>query len=325
MGCPVGIGPEIILKHFCSYGKNPKYNIVVLGDINVLRHCSEELQLPVSLIPWHPGDSLVKDKLHVFPLSHLAPEKLTWGKPDAISGKAMAKYITTAVSLLHNNTLNGMITCPISKFALQEAGFNYPGHTEMLAELCHCEDFAMMMAGTKLRVTLVTIHCPLASVANTLQTDAILELIRITHNGLTTDFAIEKPRIAVAGFNPHGGEQGLFGWEEENTIAPAIENARRETIDAQGPFPPDTVFHLAAQGLYDAVVCMYHDQGLIPFKLLHFSDGVNVTLGLPIIRTSVDHGTAYDIAGKGVADPQSLTAAIEVAWTISQNRHTIKS
>ncbi len=324
MGCPVGIGPEIILKHFHDQNKIGDYEIVVIGDIEILQHCSKTLEIPVTCVPWNPGDSFSADKLAVLSASHLSPEFLNWGQPTPQTGAAMADYIQTAVAQINNGTLDGMITCPISKFALKKAGLNYPGHTEMLAELVDCDDFAMMLAGTRLRVTLVTIHCSLASVAEKLQENLILQLIRITHKALSRDFAIKKPRIAVAGFNPHGGEQGMFGQEEELFIAPAIENARKEKIDAQGPFPPDTVFFRAAEGNYDAVVCMYHDQGLIPFKLLHFSDGVNVTLGLPIIRTSVDHGTAYDIAGKGLAKPDSLTAAIELAWTISKNRHTIK-
>jgi 4-hydroxythreonine-4-phosphate dehydrogenase len=216
--------------------------------------------------------------------------------------------------------LDGMATCPISKKALHEAGYTFPGHTEMLAHLTGSPQPVMMMAGPRLRVTLVTIHCPLAAVPAQINQASVLRLIRVTHQALITDFSIKNPRIAVAGLNPHGGEQGLFGNEEELLIAPAIEMARREGIEAQGPFPPDSVFLKAAAGDYDAVVCMYHDQGLIPFKLLHFSDGVNVTLGLSVVRTSVDHGTAYDIAGRGIADPQSLAASVELAGTIARNR-----
>ncbi len=325
MGCPVGIGPEIILKHFRDQKKQPEHATLVLGDIHILRRCSEDLDIPMDCIPWKPGDSFSTGKISVLPISNLSPKSLAWGKPNAQTGVAMAEYIKTAVSLLKDGTLNGMTTCPISKFALREAGLTYPGHTEMLAELTGSSDFAMMMAGAKLRVTLVTIHCPLASVAEKLNKQRILQLIRTTHKALTHDFAINNPRIAVAGFNPHAGEQGIFGKEEELIINPAIEEAHKENIDAHGPFPPDTVFYRAAEGIYDAVVCMYHDQGLIPFKLLHFSDGVNITLGLPVVRTSVDHGTAYDIAGKGQAAPYSLTAAVELAWTIAKNRRTIKS
>jgi 4-hydroxythreonine-4-phosphate dehydrogenase len=190
----------------------------------------------------------------------------------------------------------------------------------MLANLTNASSFAMMMAGSKLRVTLVTIHCPLREVAPRLTSQAVYSMIRITHQALTTDFAIRNPRIAVAGLNPHGGENQLFGSEEQLVIGPAIDQAQTEHVDASGPYPPDTVFYKAASGTFDAVVCMYHDQGLIPFKLLHFDDGVNVTLGLPIVRTSVDHGTAYDIAGKGLASHRSLDEAIRLAASISRNR-----
>jgi 4-hydroxythreonine-4-phosphate dehydrogenase len=224
------------------------------------------------------------------------------------------------VQLIRRGVIDGMTTCPISKASLQAAGYVYPGHTEMLAELTGTEHYAMMLAGPRLRVTLVTIHCPLSQVAARLTEEAIIDLIRITYRALRTDFALSRPKIAVAGLNPHAGENGLFGDEETNLIQPAINQALKEGITVEGPFPPDTVFFKAATGLYDAVVCMYHDQGLIPFKLLHFSDGVNVTLGLPLVRTSVDHGTAYDIAGKGLADANSLTAAVNLAATISANR-----
>ena len=192
----------------------------------------------------------------------------------------------------------------------------------MLASLTKASSFAMMMAGSKLRVTLVTIHCPLREVAHRLTIQAVYSMIRITHQALTIDFAIRSPQIAVAGLNPHGGENRLFGSEEQQVIGPAIEQAQKEHIDVSGPYPPDTLFFKAASGAFDAVVCMYHDQGLIPFKLLHFEDGVNVTLGLPIVRTSVDHGTAYDIAGKGLASHRSLDEAIKLAAFISRNRTT---
>lgn len=190
----------------------------------------------------------------------------------------------------------------------------------MLAHLTETSEFGMMMAGNKLRVTLVTIHCPLAEVSAKLTQESILKMIRITYQALTVDFGIKNPKIGVAGFNPHGGENGLFGSEEKRFIGPAIELGRKEKIDLSGPYPPDTVFHKAASGGLDGVVCMYHDQGLIPFKLLHFEDGVNVTLGLPLVRTSVDHGTAYDIAGKGLASAASLNAAVNMASAISYNR-----
>ena len=320
MGCPVGIGPEIILRHAGRNQSNASVIPVVLGDLGVLRRCSAELSLNVSLSAWVPGTPLPDRALPVVEVSRLPALDLVWGRPDNATANAMADYIRQSVELIRQGVLHGLATCPISKTALQKAGFSYPGHTEMLADLTGTEDYAMMMAGQRLRVTLVTIHCPLSEVPAQLTRQAVARMIGITHRSLQRDFAIASPRIAVAGLNPHAGEDGLFGKEEQTAIAPAVEQTRQDGLQVEGPIPPDTVFFKAASGLYDAVVCMYHDQGLIPFKLLHFKDGVNVTLGLPIVRTSVDHGTAYDIAGKGIADPSSLAAAIDLAGIICANR-----
>ncbi len=321
MGCPVGIGPEIILRHAAGRDPASSPTPVILGDLGVLRRCAGELAIDVEYQAWLPGTPLPAKALPVVELSHLDPERLRWGRPDLYTAHAMVSYIRETVQLIRQGALDGMATCPISKAALQAAGYLYPGHTEMLAELTGTEQYAMMMAGPRLRVTLVTIHCPLSQVAARLTERAIIDLIRITDRALRSDFALPRPRIAVAGLNPHAGENGLFGDEETTRIQPAIIQAQKEGITVEGPLPPDTVFFKAAAGRYDAVICMYHDQGLIPFKLLHFSDGVNVTLGLPLVRTSVDHGTAYDIAGKGIADAGSLTAAVNLAATISANRN----
>lgn len=320
MGCPAGIGPEIILRYFSAKTAGAQNIPVVLGDLGILEKCSRDLALDVPCISWKPGTPLPSDALPVITLSALNPEALHWGHPTRDTALAMVSYIHEAVHLIEQGVLDGMATCPISKSAMQTAGHLYPGHTEMLAELTGTQDYAMMMAGNRLRVTLVTIHCPFRQVADILSRQSIAKLIRITHKALVRDFAIHTPRIAVAALNPHAGENGLFGDEEALIIGPAISEARDHGIIVDGPFPPDTVFFKAAAGNYDAVVCMYHDQGLIPFKLLHFSDGVNVTLGLPIVRTSVDHGTAYDIAGRGVADSASLVAAVELAGKICYNR-----
>lgn len=320
MGCPVGVGPEIILKYFQDRGRSKDIVPVVLGDINVLRRCSRELGCGQTCIPWSPGDPVPAEGIPVFSISTLDASALRWGRPDRDTGRAMADYIISAVRLIQAGILDGMATCPISKMALHEAGYTFPGHTEMLAHLTGGASPVMMLAGSRLRVTLVTIHCSLADVPSRINGASVGRLIRLTHQALVADFGLKSPRIAVAGLNPHGGEGGLFGNEEAVAIVPAVEEARSAGLDVQGPFPPDTVFVKAAAGEFDAVVCMYHDQGLIPFKLLHFKDGVNVTLGLPVVRTSVDHGTAYDIAGKGIADPQSLAAAIQLAGTIACSR-----
>ena len=256
----------------------------------------------------------------LLPVTHDAAERVPLGMVNAEAGKAAGLAIQTAAELALSGSIDGMATCPINKEGLRSAGYPHPGHTEFLAELTGTRNPIMMLAGDRLRVTLVTIHCPLREVPGRLTTEKILETILGTDRGLRLDFGIHRPRLAVAGLNPHAGEAGLFGDEESRLIQPAVLQSREQGVDAYGPLPPDTVFVHASQGAYDAVVCMYHDQGLIPLKLLHFSDGVNVTLGLPIVRTSVDHGTAYDIAGTGQADPASLIQAVKTAAFMVANR-----
>ncbi len=320
MGCPAGIGPEIILRYFDQHQKRNSYNAIVLGDIAVLEQCKSDLGLNVPLFSWNIGETIPLEGVPVLELSSLAPGSITWGSPDTLTARAMVKYIQKGVELIERGILNALTTCPISKASLNSAGYSFPGHTEMLADLTGCDNYAMMMSGEKLKITLVTIHCALKAVPDSLSVENISQLIKITNQSLIRDFAIQSPKIGVAGLNPHSGEDGLFGNEEIQTLTPAIATSRKNGINVSGPFPPDTIFFSAADGHYDAVVCMYHDQGLIPFKLLHFNDGVNVTLGLSIVRTSVDHGTAYDIAGKGLASCDSLTEAVKLANTISVNR-----
>jgi 4-hydroxythreonine-4-phosphate dehydrogenase len=320
MGCPVGIGPEIIVRFLANQKEAADYRPVVLGDSGVLRRIAGELGIEIPIREWRPGEKMEKGGLSVLSLSDLDAGRLIWGQPTLETGRAMASYIEEAVRLQQAGQLAAMVTCPIGKKTLQEAGYSFPGHTEMLASLCGAAQYAMMMAGNRLRVTLVTIHMGLAAVPGALTGEGVLRLIGLTGRALREDFGIQAPRLAVAGLNPHAGENGLFGNEEEKVIAPAVRAAREQGWQVSGPLPADTVFHQAANGRFDAVVCMYHDQGLIPFKLLHFEDGVNVTLGLPIVRTSVDHGTAYDIAGRGMANPASLAAACKLAAAIVSSR-----
>jgi 4-hydroxythreonine-4-phosphate dehydrogenase len=322
MGCPVGVGPEIILRFFEDLESGSVSPPVVLGDLAVLSRTADLLQVQAEPIPWRPGEAIRPGTVPVLELSLLVPDKLHWGEPNRETSLAMAGYIRRAVQGSLEGDFAAMVTCPISKKALNNAGIHYPGHTEMLADLTDTEHYRMMLAGTRLRVVLVTIHEPLAEVSAMLTVAEIQDCIRMTAESLRKDFGITNPRIAVAGFNPHSGEQGMFGREEIEIIEPALRLYEGEGTEGRitGPWPPDTIFHKAANGEFDAVVCMYHDQGLIPFKLLHFEDGVNVTLGLPIVRTSVDHGTAYDIAGQGKADPASLRAAWHMATEIAGNR-----
>ncbi len=318
MGCPVGIGPEIILRFIRGKRDFGQYLPVVIGDVGQLGRCAKELQLDIDIVPWQPGDPVSAGKLQVFQTGageghELHAESLHWGEPDKETGRAAAAYITKAVQLIEQGELDGMVTCPITKYGLHLAGYDFPGHTEMLASLCKTKNYGMMMAGKLLRVSLVTIHVPLAKVRDQLNKEEIIRIINLTGETLIRDFGLIRPRIAVAGFNPHSGESGLFGEEEKQVIGPAVSEAASEKWEIFGPLPPDTVFKKAMDNKYDTVVAMYHDQGLIPFKLVHFEDGVNLTMGLPIVRTSVDHGTAYDIAGKGVASASSLEASFTMA------------
>lgn len=322
MGCPAGVGPEIVLRLFVREqlaAKLPPF--VVLGDPGVLRRCAEELGVRCVINDWRPGEELARERLNVFTCSALESADVSWGRPNMATGRAMGHYIEEAVRLIGAGALAAMATCPIAKKTLQQAGYAYPGHTELLAALSHAPQYAMMMAAADLKVCLATIHQPVNRVAALLSVEALVRLLSLTHASLQRDFALAAPRIAVAGLNPHAGESGLFGDEEQKIIAPAVSLARGKGIKADGPLPPDTVFYKAVrERSHDAVLAMYHDQGLIPFKLLHFEDGVNVTLGLPLVRTSVDHGTAYDIAGRGLASHQSLLAAVRMAADIAANR-----
>lgn len=315
MGDPVGVGPEIVLKAFEGGFLQDICRPIVVGDAAWLaavgRQAGSRLRLNVVSSPalgcFEPGS------LDVLPASNLIPGQIPWGKPTLETGRVMIGYVTTAIDLCVHGEMAALVTCPINKAAMAAAGFDFPGHTELLAQRTGTRRVVMMLAGEKLRVVLVTIHTALCRVAGMLSIENILETITITASALKNRFGFVAPRLAVAALNPHAGEGGMFGDEEARLIQPAIEKAVAAGFDVSGPFAPDTVFYHAAQGRFDAVVCMYHDQGLIPFKLLHFKDGVNTTLGLPIIRTSVDHGTAYDIAGTGRADADSLKAAIKMA------------
>ncbi len=315
MGDPVGIGPEIIVKALSEHFLYKICRPLVLGDVRVLAHTSERLNAGVRCHDIEKEGAGVYNygTIDVLNLSDLNPETFRYGKPSPATGAAMVKYITEAIDMAMEKSVGAIATAPINKLAMHTAGFDFDGHTEILAQRTGTSDYVMMLAGKRLRVSLVTIHCALSEVARRLSAQKIFTTIRITEQALRERFRIKAPRIAVAGLNPHAGEGGLFGDEESRVISPAVQAAREAGINVTEPLPPDTLFHHAQKGEYDAVVCMYHDQGLIPFKMIHFSDGVNLTLGLPIVRTSVDHGTAYNIAGKGKADPRSLIAAVKMA------------
>jgi 4-hydroxythreonine-4-phosphate dehydrogenase len=314
-GDPAGIGPEIILSALNYPELYSLCKPLIIGDIVIFDEAKKCFGSTMKLKSVsNPSEgSYDPGGIDILSVSSLSAGELSWGNPTVRTGKAMVQYITAAADMAVKKEIAAVVTCPINKKAMHMAGYNYNGHTELIAERTGSNDFVMMLAGDRLRVSLVTIHMPICKVPSSISTENILKTIAITANGLYERFGIDSPRIAVAGLNPHAGESGIFGDEEERIIRPAIEMSVKEGHAVSGPYPPDTVFYNALKGNYDAVVCMYHDQGLIPFKITHFSDGVNTTLGIPIIRTSVDHGTAYDIAGKGKADPGSLIAAIKMA------------
>ena len=317
MGDPTGIGPELIIKALLAGDFDQlQQPLLVVGDPQVLLRAALIFNAKGSLTT--TGEAQVclqfaSRKLQVQSVSQLDGDKLRYGHPNNACGRAMADYVEWAVDQCLAGTAVGMVTCPINKAAINAAGCQFPGHTELLAERCAVAKVVMMLAGERLKVCLVTTHLAYKDVPQALNSTEILETIRITDQAFRRQFGLEKPRLAVLALNPHAGENGLFGDEEQRQIGPAIEQARREGIAADGPHSADTLFHFAAKGSHDAVICMYHDQGLIPLKLLHFEDGVNVTLGLPIVRTSVDHGTAYNLAGTGKASTASLLAAIKMA------------
>jgi 4-hydroxythreonine-4-phosphate dehydrogenase len=324
MGDPSGVGPEIIVKALADGALQKGCRPVVIGDAGALERAAGVVgsKLRVRRVESIPSGEFEEGVLHLLEVSALSRSEMAYGQPSAPAGEAVFRAITEAARLCLSGQADAMATAPINKEALNRAGHRYPGHTELLAELTGAREFVMMLAGERLRVSLVTIHEALSEVPRLVTPDRVLTTIRVTHRDVDRYFR-RNPRLAVLALNPHCGEGGLFGSEEELVIAPAVAAARAEGIDVAGPLPADTLFHFAARGDYDAVVCMYHDQGLIPLKLLHFEDGVNLTLGLPIIRTSVDHGTAYDLAGTGRASELSMVAAIRMAASMARVRATV--
>ena len=310
MGDPAGVGPEIVVQALRFPEVVSVCRPVVYGDAGILRRAAAVLGQAVEVAD---GGESGPGRIVVRPLSFLSPDEVPFGRISEAGSRAMADYIREAARDALAGRADGVVTCPITKEGLKMAGVPFPGHTEFLADLCGGADVVMMLAGDRLRVALVTIHVALRKALELLSLPVIVRTIRITHDFFRKYMGTDAPRIAVAGVNPHAGEGGLFGDEEETMVAPAVAACRKDGIDASGPYPPDTLFFRAYRGEFDVVVAMTHDQGLIPLKLVHFEDGVNVTMGLPVIRTSVDHGTAYDIAGKGVASPRSLLAAIRLA------------
>jgi len=327
MGDAAGIGPEIIAK---ALSLREIYEIcrpIVIGDADALREGIKvaHVQLEVKPVEEVSEAEFKYGTIDVLDLKNIKIKELEMGKPQAMAGKASVEYIEKAVDLALRGEIHAVTTAPISKEAIKMAGYDYAGHTELLAHLTHTRDYAMMLIAGSLRVIHVTTHVPLSEVSKLIRKEKVYGTIKLAYEALRR-LGIQNPRIAVAGFNPHCGEGGIFGREEIDEILPAIESAKKEGINVKGPISADTVFVRARGGEFDIVVAMYHDQGHIPIKLLGLEwneaekrwvsmGGVNVTVGLPIIRTSVDHGTAYGKAGRkeGTANPQSLIEAIKMA------------
>ncbi|MBZ0157956.1 MAG: 4-hydroxythreonine-4-phosphate dehydrogenase PdxA [Alphaproteobacteria bacterium] len=306
LGDPAGIGPEIVLKSLLSKEVAEVCTPVLVGDRAVLDEAADRF-----------GMGAVLGEAEVIAPGIIGHRGFAKNVPTEEGGRACAAYIEEAVGMALRGEVDAVVTAPISKEALKRANLPWPGHTEMLAELTGTRDFAMMLVGGPLRVILVTIHTALRNVPALVTRERVLRTITLAGRACAM-MGIVSPRIAVAGLNPHAGESGIFGMEEQDSISPAVRDAQAAGIPVSGPYPADALFHRMYRGDFDIVVCMYHDQGLIPLKMIAFDRGVNITVGLPIIRTSPDHGTAYDIAWKGEANPSSMIAAIRMASVLKK-------
>ncbi|WP_421935404.1 4-hydroxythreonine-4-phosphate dehydrogenase PdxA [Phenylobacterium sp.] len=324
LGDPAGIGPEIVVKAWRAL-RLERIPFFVVGDARTVASAANGDGDAVRTISSpDEADAIFPDAIPLLDLPLMTP--VVAGQPSPVAAGAIIQWIETAVGLALSGAVSGVVTAPIAKAPLYAAGFKFPGHTEFLGELTSAASFdgargpIMMLTAGDLRATLVTVHEPLSRVADKLTRDAIVHAGLVTAQAMQRDFGIAAPRIAVAGLNPHAGESGTIGQEEVRLVEPAVRALRDLGIDAKGPYPADTMFPAEVRATYDAALCLYHDQALIPVKMLDFWGGVNVTLGLPIVRTSPDHGTAFDIAGRGIARPDSLIAAIRLAAEIAERR-----
>ena len=318
MGDPAGIGPEVVLKAVAEEEIRRVCIPVIIGDAQLLAHTARTLDLQSGYDIVRVGEPF-PEPLSEPIIYHLDNINglIEPGIESGAAGKAAGGYIESAVGLCAAGSVDAIATAPINKRSLFLGGYSFPGHTEFLAQLTGTEEYAMAFVAANLRIVLISTHVPLAEAIRLVERDRIIRTVNLTHRELQR-WGIEQPRLAVAALNPHGAEGGLFGMEEASEIAPAIEACRAvDDINVQGPFSADTIFLRASRGEFDAVIACYHDQAMIPVKCLSFGEAVNVTLGLPFIRTSVDHGTAFDIAGKGIAEHSSMMAAIKLASELS--------
>ncbi len=318
MGDPAGIGPEVVLKAVAEEEIRSVCVPVIIGDAQLLAHTARTLDLQSGYDIVRRGEPLPGHLTEpvIFHLDNVGGY-IEPGIESGAAGKAAAGYIEAAVELCAAGSIEAIATAPINKRALFLGGYSFPGHTEFLASLTSTEEYAMALVAANLRIVLLSTHVPLAEAIRMVERDRIIRIIRLAHRELQR-WGIDRPRIAVAALNPHGAEGGLFGVEEAYEMVPAVEACRGvDDLNVQGPFSADTIFLRASRGEFDAVIACYHDQAMIPVKCLSFGEAVNVTLGLPFIRTSVDHGTAFDIAGKGLAEHSSMMAAIKLAADLS--------
>jgi len=328
MGDAAGVGPEIIAMALARDEVRARSRNVVIGDASIMADAARIVgaDLPVESISEIDPNRLDSHAIWVLDLKNRPLDTLTRGKVDSSNGKAAFEYVDRAVTLALANEIDAIATAPLNKESLNQAGYPYPGHTEALARLCGLgdDDITMLLASPRLRVSHVSTHCSMIQAVAAVTTERVAQVARLTA-GAVAPLVSRPPKIALAGINPHAGEHGLFGDEDEREIRPAAELLRSEGIDADGPVSPDSVFLRALNGDFDAVVAMYHDQGHIPSKLAGFHDTVNITLGLPIIRTSVDHGTAFDLAGTGKARPDNMIVAIDLAAGMGRARRAARS
>ncbi|MBC8413067.1 MAG: 4-hydroxythreonine-4-phosphate dehydrogenase PdxA [Nitrospira sp.] len=314
MGDPGGIGPEVIIKAVESGRLTAGCEPVVLGDIDVMREAAKMCNSKLSIVS--VLDISIPAPKGVLKVLDMGPISFTKGAPSRNAGRIIVESVRKAVALAQKGDVAGIVTAPASKESIKKAGFPWPGHTEMLADFTRTERFAMMFVSEKLKVILCTIHIALTDVPHMITKKRVLSTLMHAEKGALM-LGIDAPKIGVAGLNPHAGEAGIMGKEELSAIIPAVEAARQQGMDVHGPYPPDVIFHKANNGEFDMVVCMYHDQGLIPFKMIAFDTGVNMTVGLPVIRTSPDHGTAFDIAWSNKANPSSMIEAVNLALRLN--------
>ncbi|MDG6078658.1 4-hydroxythreonine-4-phosphate dehydrogenase PdxA [Erythrobacter litoralis] len=322
LGDPAGIGPEIIAAAWAARKDLDLPPFLVVGGENLLREAAMMRGLDIAIRVVETPDAALETFAGALPVFGASDCEYRPGEPQPNAIAVALGSLETATGLARAGAAAGIVTAPVAKVQLASIGFHYPGQTEYLAAACGLpeEDAVMMLAGPSLRAVPLTVHCALIEVPDRLTTDLICRKARIVCNALRRDFGIDTPRLAIAGLNPHAGEGGRFGDEEARIILPAIERLQADGLDVTGPHPGDALFTPRARENYDAALAMYHDQALIPLKALDFDEGVNVTLGLPIIRTSPDHGTAFDIAGKGLADPGAMIAAIRMAGEMAARR-----